>query len=259
MNSIANIKAIWKRELKGNFYTPMAWVFIGIFTLVMWVMFNAFVALYDQYTRASIMGNAQNITLDRLSEAFFANMHVILLFILPFFTMRIFTEESRQNTLALLMTSPLRVIDITLSKFLGAATVLAIMLGMTFIFPVFLFIYSKDGRPDLWVLASTYAGLYAAGLIYISFGIFFSSITESQLVAVVLSFALNFSLWLVSLAAQSASGIAKEVFQYASVNDHFQTFAKGAPELKSLVYFVSMIVFGMFLTHRSVASRSWRS
>ena len=121
MFSITNVKAIWKRELKGYFYTPIAWVFIGIFTLVMSVMFTAFLELYSQYTAASITGQSQNITIDRLAEAFYANMHVILMFFLPFFTMRIFTEEARQNTLALLMTSPLKVIDITLAKFLAAA------------------------------------------------------------------------------------------------------------------------------------------
>jgi ABC-2 type transport system permease protein len=245
--------------MKGYFYTPMAWVFIGIFTLVMSVMFTAFLELYQQYTQASIMGQSQNITIDRLAEAFYGNMHVILMFFLPFFTMRIFTEESRQNTLVLLLTSPLKVIDFTLAKFLAAATVLFIMLAMSWVFPAFLYIYSKDGKPDTWVILSTYLGLFGAGLVYMSFGVFFSSLTDSQLVAVVLTFFFNVVLWLVSLGAQTASGSTKEILQFLSVGDHFQVFAKGAPELKSVVYFLTMIALGLFFTHRSVESRSWRS
>jgi len=259
MFSVTNVKAIWKRELKGYFYTPMAWVFIGIFTLVMSIMFTAFLELYSQYTAASITGQAQNITIDKLAEAFYANMHVVLMFFLPFLTMRTFTEEARQNTLALLLTSPLSVIDITFAKFKAAGTVLFVMLAMTWVFPGFLFLYSKDGTPDIWVILSTYAGLMGAGLIYVSFGVFCSSITENPMVAVVLSFACNFGLWLVSLGAQSSSGVIKELLQFAAVNDHFQAFARGSPELKSLVYFISMIGFGIFLTHRSVDSRAWRS
>jgi ABC-2 type transport system permease protein len=259
MFSISNVITIWKRELKGYFYTPLAWVFIGVFTLVMSFMFGSFLNLYQSYTAASMMGQSQTITIDRLSEAFYMNMHVILMFFLPFFTMRAFTEEARNNTFALLLTSPVKVIDIVLAKVAGAKSVLVLMLAMTWIFPAFLFLYAKDGKPDLMIILSTYAGLFLAGMFYMVWGILFSSVTDSQLVAVVLSFCWNFGAWLVSLGAQSSSGQVKEFLQQFSISEHFQSFVKGAPELKGLVFLGTVILFGIFLTHRSVDSRSWRS
>ena len=258
---INNIWTIWKREMKGFFYTPLAYVFIGVFSLLMGVMFSSFLQTYMEYTRASQFGMSQTITIDRLSEAFYANMHVILMFVLPFFTMRLFTEESRQNTLALLMTSPIRMWELTLAKFNAAAAMLILCLAVTFIFPVFLLVYSAKatGGPDFGVIASTYLGLYFAGLSYIGFGLFWSSITESQLVAVVLSFATNFSFWLVSLWAQGATGTLQSVLKHMAINEQFQTFAKGNLELKSVVFFFSVIFLSLFLTNRSLESRAWRS
>lgn len=257
-----NIATIWKREIKGYFYTPLAYVFIGMFSLLMGIMFSSFLQTYMEYTMKSQLGIAPSVTIDRLSEAFYANMHVILMFVLPFFTMRLFTEESRQNTLVLLLTSPISTWEITLAKFKAAATMLLLQLGVTLIFPVFLVIYSApgpNGGPDLGVIASTYLGLFLAGLSYIGFGLFWSSVTESQLVAVVMSFATNFAFWLLALVGQGTTGWVQDLFKYLAINEQFMVFAKGTLELKAFVYFLSIIFFSLFLTNRSLESRAWRS
>ena len=135
--SFSTVITIWKREIKGYFYTPLAYVFIGMFSLLMGVMFSSFLKTYMDFTMKSAFGIAPSVTIDRLAEAFYMNMHVILMFILPFFTMRLFTEESRQNTLVLLMTSPVRTWELTLAKFFAGATMLALQLAVTIIFPAF--------------------------------------------------------------------------------------------------------------------------
>lgn len=257
-----NISTIWKREIKGYFYTPLAYVFIGVFSLLMGVMFSSFLQTYMEYTMRSQFGTAPTITIDRLSEAFYANMHVILMFVLPFFTMRLFTEESRQNTLALLMTSPIRTWELTLSKFFAGAAMLAIILTVTLVFPLFLIVYSAAGPnsgPDLGVIAATYLGLFFSGLAYIAFGLFWSSVTESQLVAVVLSFATNFGFWLLSLWAQGSAGFVQGLLKHLAINEQFMSFAKGTIELQAVVYYVTIIFLALFLTNRSLESRSWRS
>ncbi|MBS1985510.1 MAG: ABC transporter permease subunit [Bdellovibrionales bacterium] len=257
-----NIYTIWKREIRGYFYTPLAYVFIGVFSLLMGVMFSSFLQTYMQYTMKSTFGMAPTVTIDRLAEAFYANMHVILMFVLPFFTMRLFTEESRQNTLVLLMTSPIRMWEVTLAKFLAGASMLVLQLAVTFIFPVFLILYSvkgPNGGPDLGIMMSTYLGLLLAGMAYIAFGLFWSSVTESQLVAVVMSFATNFGFWLLALLGQGASGSLQDVLKYMAINEQFMVFAKGTIELRSLVYFCSIIFMALFLTNRSLESRAWRS
>jgi ABC-2 type transport system permease protein len=228
----------------------------------MGIMFWSFLSTYIQYTQRSQLGMAPTITIDRLAEAFYANMHVILMFILPFFTMRLFTEESRQNTLALLMTSPVKIWDLVMAKFLSAGTMLLVILAVTAIFPLFLVIYSGHGPnagPDLGVIASTYLGLLFAGLSYISFGLFWSSVTESQLIAVVLSFATNFAFWLVSLWGQSSEGVTQDILKHIAINEQFMSFAKGLIEVQSVVFFVSLIFLSLFLTNRSLESRAWRS
>jgi ABC-2 type transport system permease protein len=260
--NISTVLTIWKREMKGYFYTPLAYVFVGIFSLLMGVMFILFLQSYITYTRGSMMGMGQTITVDRLLEAFYGNMHVILMFILPFFTMRLFTEESRQNTFVLLMTSPVTTLELAIAKILSGASMLAIKLAITLIFPAFVYIFSwstPNARPDLGLLVMTYIGLFFCGLIYIGFGAFWSSITDSQLVAVVLAFATNFGFWLVSLAGQNGNGVFSEIFKYLAINEHFTSFSRGVPELKSLVYFLSATFLSIFLTHRSLESRSWRS
>jgi ABC-2 type transport system permease protein len=257
-----NICTMWKREIKGYFYTPLAYVFVGVFSLLMGVMFSSFLNTYMEYTMRSQFGMSQTITIDRLSEAFYANMHVILMFVLPFFTMRLFTEESRQNTLALLMTSPIRTWELTLAKFFAGAAMLAVLLAVTLIFPLFLVVYSAAGPnngPDLGIIGATYLGLFFSGLTYIGIGLFWSSITESQLVAVVMSFATNFGFWLLSLWGQGGSGPLVDLLKHLAINEQFMTFAKGTIETQALVYYFTLIFLALFLTNRSLESRSWRA
>jgi len=257
-----NTFIIWQRDIKGYFYTPLAYVFVGMFSLLMGVMFASFLQTYISYTQQSMMGMAPTITIDRLAEAFYGNMHVILMFILPFFTMRLFTEEARQNTMALLMTSPIRTWELTLAKFLAGATMLLLMLVVSFVFPAFLIAFSAPGPnsgPDLGVIATTYLGLIFAGFAYIAFGLFWSSVTESQLVAVVLSFATNFGFWLLSLWAQGTTGVIQPILKHMAINEQFQGFARGAIEIQAIVYFLTIIFLALFLTNRSLESRSWRA
>ena len=258
--SLRNIFVILKREIKGYFYTPLAWVFIGMFSILMGFMFASFLYSYMEYTARSQFGMAPAVTIDRLSEAFYGNMHVILMFVLPFFTMRLFTEEMRQNTFALLMTSPIKTWELTIAKFLAGGTMLLLNLLVTLIFPVFLVLYSAAGAnqgPDLGIIFTTYIGLFFVGLAYIGFGLFWSSVTESQLIAVVLTFATNFTFWLLSLWAQGGNSFFHQVLKHMAINDQFMTFSKGNLQLDAVVYFLSIIFFALFLTNRSLEAKSW--
>jgi len=182
---------------------------------------------------------------------------------IPFFTMRLFTTESSQNTLSLLMTSPVKTMDLVLAKFWGAASIVLIMLAMTLVFPSFLFFFSQEGAqsagPDLGIVVSTYIGLVLISLTYVSIGTFWSSVTESQLIALVFTFFSIFGLTLISIWSESTTGVLQQVIKQMSVSEQFTTFAKGSLELKSVVMFLSYIVFFLFLTNRSIESRSWRA
>jgi ABC-2 type transport system permease protein len=260
---IKNICTIFKREFKAYFYTPLAYVFIGMFVFFMGVMFNSFLQNYLGYMQESQFQMGPQITIDRLAEAFYANMHVILMIMIPFFTMRLFTTESSQGTYSLLLTSPIRTAEIVFAKFAGAATIVLIMLAMTVIFPIFLFAFSdksvQSPGPDMGIVASTYIGLVLISFTYVAIGTFWSSVTDSQLIALVFTFFNIFFLWLLSLWAQSTSGGVQATLQQMAVNEQFQSFARGTLELKSFTVFLSYIVFYLFLANRSVESRAWRS
>lgn len=258
-----NIYTMFKREFKGYFHTPLAYVFIGLFICLMAITFWLFLMSYQYHTQLSSMGQAPEITIDKIAEAFYSNMHVILMIMIPFFTMRLFTTEASQNTMALLMTSPVRVTEIVVAKFLGAASIVSIMLVMTWVFPGFLIAFSdttaQSAGPDMGIISSTYLGLFLISFTYVAIGAFWSSITESQLVALMCTFVNVFLLWLLSLGAQTAEGLSKSILSQIAVNEQFMSFSRGTLEIKAFVMFLSYIVFYLFLTNRSIESRSWRS
>ncbi len=254
---------IFKREFRSYFYTPLAYVFIGMFVFFMGLVFNSFLQSYLMYTQQSQFAAAPQVTIDRLAEAFYSQTHVLLLIMIPFFTMRLFTTESSQNTFSLLMTSPVKTTSLVMAKFWGAASIVLIMLAMTLVFPTFLFIFSQEGAqsagPDLGIVISTYIGLVLVSLTYVAIGTFWSSVTESQLIALVFTFFSIFGLTLISIWSESTTGITQAVIKQLSVSEQFISFSKGSLEFKSVTMFLSYIVFFLFLTNRSIESRAWRS
>jgi ABC-2 type transport system permease protein len=255
-----NIGRIWKKELKSYFYTPMAYVFIGAFSFVVGIMFLLFLRAYLFYESQQMMMGGETITIDRFSEAFYGNMNMLLLFVLPFFTMGLFTDELKKNTLVLLLTSPVRNIEIVLGKFFAAFSILALMLLLTLVFPLFLTLYSQGGTgPDPGIILTTYLGLFLVGGLYIAIGLFWSSLATTPLVAVMLTFASLFGFWLVSFAAQSSTGLIKDVLTQIAVVEQFNGLMQGSLEIKTLTFFLSGILLALFMTHKSVESYSWRA
>lgn len=262
MLSVANVAKIWKKELKSYFYTPLAYVFIGAFSFVTGIMFFLFLRAYLVYQNEMMMGRAESITIDRFSEVFYGNMNMLLLFVLPFFTMGLFTDELKKNTLVLLLTSPIRNWEIVLGKFKAAVTVLLIMLALTLVFPLFLTMYAQGGianGPDPGVVFSTYLGLFLVGSLYIAVGLFWSSVANTPLIAVMLTFANLFGFWLVSFAAQSASGAVKTTLSQLAVVEQFNSLQQGSLEMKTIAFFVTGIFLALYLTNRAVDSYSWRA
>lgn len=260
---MGNVLTIWKRDIRGYFYTPLAYIFIGIFSILVGLMMRSFLNLYDQFTKAAMFGAQQDVTIDKLAEAFYSSVHLFIVLIIQFFTMRLMAEESRNNTLALLLTSPVKTWEITLGKFLSGLTMLASLLAVTIIFPIFLVAFSEPGQgagPDIGVILATYLGLLLVGAVYVANGLFWSSVTSNQMIAVFVTFLVNIAFfWLIPIGIKISSGITQEVFKYLSSTEQFQTFSTGVLELKSFVYFFSLIGFFLYLTKQSIESRTWRA
>jgi ABC-2 type transport system permease protein len=202
------------------------------------------------------MGQSQPINVNQyLIRPLFLNVSVIALFVLPMITMRTYAEEKRSGTIELLLTSPLTDLQIIIGKFLGAVTLYIVMLLVTLVHVGVLFVY---GQPEWQSIASGYLGLLLMGGAFISLGLFLSSTTTNQIVAGMLTFAILLLLWIVSWFADSASPRVASVLNYLSVTQHFDDFAKGIIDTTHVVYYLSFIAFGLFLTVRSVDAERWR-
>jgi ABC-2 type transport system permease protein len=185
-----------------------------------------------------------------------SNVSVIGLFFIPMITMRLFAEEKRTGTIELLVTSPIRDIETILGKWLAALIMYLCMLAFTALNFAFLF---RFGNPDWKPLAIGYLGLIlqAGGLLAV--GTFISTLTRNQIIAGAATFGACLLLWVFSWVAGYETATWAKVMSYMSVTDHFESFAKGVLDSKDLIFFVSLIFFGLFLTSRSMESLRWRS
>lgn len=253
-----NMLAIAERELRSYFASPIAYAVIGLFALVFGWMFYAFLRFF--ITRSMSMGaggmgpGPVNIN-EMLIRPLILQISVVVLFVLPMVTMRTYSEEKRSGTIELLLTSPLTDWQIILGKFLGAMALFASMLAVTVPSIVVLFWY---GDPDWKPVVTSYLGLLLMGGAFIAFGLFISSLTKNQIVAGVLTFCTLLMLLLVGWLQEFVGPVGQSIVSALAVFDHFEDFSKGVLDTKHLIYYVSVITFGLFLTAKSVDSERWR-
>ena len=253
-----NVMAIAGRELRSYFASPIAYVLIGFFALVFgWMYVGVMGWFVQQGTQMGMgMGGPQSLNVNQqMIRPLLLNLTVVFLFILPLVTMRTYSEEKRSGTIELLLTSPITDLEIILGKFLGALALYAVMLAVTVIHFGLLFWF---GRPEWKPLATAYLGLLLFGASFISIGLFISSLTRNQIVAGAATFAVFLLLWIVDWIGASFGPTAESVFKYLSMTGHLDDFIKGVIDTKHLVYYFSIIAFGLFLTARSVDTERWR-
>jgi ABC-2 type transport system permease protein len=183
------------------------------------------------------------------------NVSVVALFVLPLITMRTYAEEKRTGTIELLLTSPLTDTQIVIGKFLGAVSLYAVMLAVTLIHIGILFLY---GNPEWKPILTGYLGLLLMGASFLSIGLLISSLTKNQIVAGMVTFAVLLLLWTVNWMSESASPTMQKVLSALSITERFDDFSKGVLAVSHLVYYLSFITFGLFLTAKSVDSERWR-
>jgi ABC-2 type transport system permease protein len=253
-----NIIAIADRELRSYFASPIAYAVIGFFALVFGWMFYTFLRFFVmQSMQMSQMGMGQgqvNVN-QAMIRPLILQISVVTLFVLPMITMRTYSEEKRSGTIELLLTAPLTDLEIILGKFLGALALYALMLLVTVPTITLLFWY---GDPDWKPVVTSYLGLLLIGGSFISYGLFISSLTRNQIVAGVLTFCTLLMLLLVSWMQDFVGPVGQSVISALAVFEHFEDFSKGVIDTKHLVYYASVITFGLFLTAKSVDSERWR-
>ncbi|MFN4896704.1 MAG: ABC transporter permease subunit [Pseudomonadota bacterium] len=255
-----NIIAICKRELLSFFVSPIAYfVITGFALLVGFFFFNYlafFARMYEMSQMMAFRGGSELPNLNQVVvEGLFQTMVVILVFLIPLLTMRIIAEEKRRGTFELLITSPVSVFEVVMGKFLSLAVVITTMLLISFIFPLLLMVY---GNPEIPPIVSGFCGVVLCGLGFASIGMAVSSFTENQIVAGVSSMVVLLLLYVIQAPAESLGGTAAEVLRYLSPIDQVQQFLKGVVSLRSIAYFCSLILLGLFVSQRALEAHRWR-
>lgn len=255
------LRRIWiicRKELRIYFLSPIAYQLMVMFALVagflFWISVLGFMSEISE-TREMPQAYPMNVN-ERVIRPILDTLSVIGLFFIPMITMRLFAEEKRTGTIELLATSPIRDIEVILGKWIAAVIMYAAMLATTAINFVFLFIY---GKPDWKPLAIGYLGLLllAGGLLAI--GTFLSSLTRNQISAAAATFDVCLLLWFFAAISGFETAWWARAMSYMSVITHFNQFSLGIVDLRDVVYYVTVIFLGLFLTSRSLESLRWRS
>jgi ABC-2 type transport system permease protein len=253
-----NIWAICKKEIKTYFTSPIAYVVITVFLVLVGFFFYSLIWWFNSQSLQMAQNQYyyQQLNINQMVYSpLFHNMSIILLLMVPLLTMRLFSEEKKRQTDELLFTSPISVNQIILGKYFASLFVLLVMLFLTGILSIFVFAY---GNPELAPVLNGYLGLFLVGAAFIAVGIFFSSLTENQIVSAILTFGALLLFWILNWASYSAGGMWKGVLNYLSFFQHFDDMTRGILDTTDLVYYLSFIFLGIFLTHSVIQSRRWR-
>lgn len=254
-----NIWAVTKKEIGLYFRSPVGYIVIGIFLFIWGFFFTSAVRWFSDYTLQAAQNPyaAQQLNVNQMVLApTFQNITIIFLLLLPALTMHLFAKEKQMGTDELLFTSPLSVAEIVGGKYLAALIMLAIMLGLSAVSVVFTFLY---GNPELAPILSGYLGLFLMGASFMAVGLFFSALTESQVVAAIVPMGLSLLFYiLLGWAASTARGAVKSLTDYVSFIQHFDGLIRGVLDTKDVAYFLSFCFLWLFLTHSAIQSRRWR-
>jgi ABC-2 type transport system permease protein len=255
--SLKNAWTIANRDFRSYFKTPLAYTILALFLAIMGYMFFNMLGYFNEQAMAYQSFNAgKPLSLsDGIIRPLYGNMNVLLLFLSPAITMRLFAEERKNQTLQLLMTAPVSLTEIVLGKFLSAALFLTVLIGATLFYPMILVAY---GNPDFGVMFASLLGTFLLACCMLATGVLFSAMTENQIIALFLTFGVNFALWIVSWSAQTAGPVWSEVLNRLSLVNPFMNFSQGMINSPDVVYYLSFIFFGLFLSHRVLDSYRWR-
>jgi ABC-2 type transport system permease protein len=252
-----NTLTIAHKELRSYFASPIGYIVLGFFALLYgWFYVTMLSYFVRQSLQVSQFGGQEAMNINQVMlRPLLQNVTILLLFLMPMVTMRSYAEEKRSGTIELLLTSPLTDLEIILGKFFGALSLWGLALAISLIHIAILFAY---GRPEWKPIASAYLGLLLMGGCFISVGLLISSLTSNQIVAGMATFGVFLLLWVVNWIGSFSGPTVDKITQYLSIIDHFDDFAKGIIDTSHLIYYISFISFGLFLTAKSVDSERWR-
>ena len=253
-----NTLTIFRKEIKSYFASPIAYLLMVVFALIFGYFFYVATAIFvSRGMESQMMGQSAPMDVNEwVVRPLLMNISVIGLFIIPMITMRLFAEEKRSGTIELLMTSPVRDTEIILGKWLAAVTMFGAVLAISALNLGFLFLY---GKPDWRPILIGYLGLLLQGGALLAIGSAISTMTKNQIVAGGATFAACLLLWILDWVSSYETAAWAKVLSFLSVVTHYEPFSKGVLDSKDVVFYLSVIFLGLFLTARSMESVRWRA
>jgi ABC-2 type transport system permease protein len=250
---LANIDAIFRRELQAYFKSPLSYIIAGFFWILMALILVLVSDQADAFGKNMEQGRGPLDIPTLFLQQFLSVMGFILVLILPILSMNLYTEERKRHTLELLATSPITNWAVALGK-LSAVLVFVV----TLIFPIallelFVLSHSKPAFP-LQVFFVGHLGILLLAAAVLSLGMFISSTNDSTILSAFLTFILVLVLWILDVLGANLSGPVGEVLKHFSLLKHYTSLTQGVLDTSSVVLFVSYVMLGLFLTAQSIES-----
>jgi ABC-2 type transport system permease protein len=247
----SNVMAIYRRELQSYFSSPFAYVIAGVFWLLSGFFFIAILLGPDGLIAQVATRDAQGVTEAVDVPYQFLSVFLGVLGSLPMLSMGLYAEERKRGTLELLATSPITNWAVALGKLLGVVTFF-----ITMVLPLLVYeaiaLSASDPPIQPTVLFLGHGGLILMAAAVLSLGMFISSLTDSTILAAVLTFALILLLWVVDLVATGIGGTFGSVLSHLSLVKNYTNLVQGILDPSSIVVFVTYIILGLFLTAQSI-------
>lgn len=237
-----NVLAIAQKELRSYFVSPIAYAVAAILISVSAAFQWSQLAFGVNQLQANLLG-------------LFGPMQIVLVFLAPAITMRLFAEEQSSGTLELLFTHPVREWEIVIGKYLAALGLFLAIVVLTMWNVVLLFIF---GEPDVGPLVTGYIGMIFTGAAFLAVGLMTSTFTRSQIVAWVVAIGILLLMLLLPQIATLAGPPVDVIVRYMGYSEHNTALIRGLLELRDVVYYLSFIALFLFLTERSLETRRWR-
>ncbi len=248
-----SVYLVARREFLAYWTSPVAYVVLAVFLLLSGFFF--FGQLSEFVNLSSRAGGRGVDVNQQLIRPYLYSVSVMFLFLLPLVSMRLISEEKRQGTLEILLTTPARESALVFGKYLAAVGLFAVMLVGSAIHVAIPFLF---GSPEWGPVWTGFLGLFLTGAAYLALGLLLSSLTQNQVVSAAAAFALFLALWLFQWLGTISTGTLSTVLTYVSFAGHFDNFGRGVLDSSDLVFYLSLIGVGVFGAIQAVAATRWK-
>ena len=250
----------FKKDFKQICFNPVFFLMAGLCCSIWGVVFPRKIFEFSRVAGVNPfaqggMGGGYNIY-ETVFVSHISLTNILLLFIVPIFTMRLIAEEKKLRTFDLLLTSPITSTKIVLGKFFAAYAVVLSLVTLSFLYP---FSTSWFAEFNISLLMSAYLSIALLTGIYTAIGLFSSSLSSSVMLSVFLGIIFSISLFFVGLGGEIFSNpIYSAVGEYLSLSTHLDNFFRGNIVSSSIIFFFIVIGFFLFMTQRVIESSRWR-